>query len=82
MLSNPGDHSGTCELVYFGLALPWRGQGLARVLLELGLAHAGEHRLTQMMLAVDRDNEPAVRLYRSLRFVSTPRRIAWIKSVR
>ncbi len=66
------------ELVYLGLAAPWRGRGIARKLLEYALATAYERGSLEMLLAVDQNNAPAVHLYTSLGFEATIRKYAMI----
>lgn len=75
------------ELVYLGLAPGFRGQGLAKRLLYHGLVVASHRQLNTdrrpatMCLAVDDRNTPAVRLYRSLGFRITSRKLAMIESL-
>ena len=64
------------ELVYLGIAPKWRMRGLARQLLEHGLALAQRCRLPNMLLAVDQANAPALGMYRSLNFTETGRKLA------
>lgn len=82
MFINPVESAEACELVYLGLAMSHRGKGLGRALLQHGLGMAREYGSAQMMLAVDRQNQPALGLYRSLGFVTTTTRYAWIKATR
>ena len=56
----------------------WRGRGLARKLLLSGLHQAAGRHVQNMLLAVDQDNEPAVKLYKSLGFTATARKLAMI----
>jgi ribosomal protein S18 acetylase RimI-like enzyme len=82
MLINAVDDLGAGELVYLGLTAPWRKQGLARKLVQQGLHLSCENGLAELMLAVDRQNEPAMRLYQSVGFTATTSRIAWVKAMR
>lgn len=82
MLLNLVDRTDDCELVYLGLAVSHRGRGLASALVRHGLKLARQQGAAQMLLAVDRQNHPALRLYRSLQFVTTTTRFAWIKATR
>lgn len=66
----------TAELVYLGLCPPWRGRGIGKQLLLRGMALAHARNLTTLVLAVDDRNAPAVRLYESMRFTSTARKLA------
>ena len=76
MLLNKMPPRRALELVYLGIAPKWRGRGLARTLLEHGLALAKRCRLPNMILAVDQDNAPALRMYRSMQFVEDGRKLA------
>jgi GNAT superfamily N-acetyltransferase len=66
------------ELVYLGVSKPWRGQGLARRLVRHALHLAGGGEARQMLLAVDEQNSPAVKLYRDFGFRTTARKKAMI----
>jgi ribosomal protein S18 acetylase RimI-like enzyme len=70
--------AGTVDLVYLGLVPPVRGTGLGRALLAHSLRAAGCERRGPASLAVDARNTPAVRLYRSIGFVSVRRRNAFV----
>lgn len=78
MLINLAAAAGAAEMVYLGLARRWRGRGLAKRLLRHGLGAARQHGATSMVLAVDERNEPALRLYRSMRFSFSARKVAMI----
>jgi mycothiol synthase len=69
---------GAVELVYLGLSPAWRGRGLARRMMHLGLELAGEAGAAAMVLAVDERNVPALTLYRGLGFRPTARKVAMI----
>ncbi|MEX0886071.1 MAG: GNAT family N-acetyltransferase [Phycisphaeraceae bacterium] len=81
MLLNDVPQADACELVYLGLAVDYRGRGLAHRLLEHGLRRVGAMGGSRLMLAVDERNEPAMRLYRGLGFVETGRKCAMIQAV-
>ncbi|MCC6581208.1 MAG: GNAT family N-acetyltransferase [Phycisphaeraceae bacterium] len=66
------------ELVYLGLSVPWRGQGLGRRLVQHAMSLAGAYQADRMLLAVDRANAPALALYRGLQFVSSDHKLAMI----
>lgn len=66
------------ELVYLGVSLPWRGRGLARRMMAVGLDAAARCGALNVLLAVDEQNAPALRLYRSLGFRPTGRRTAMV----
>ncbi|MFW6059996.1 MAG: GNAT family N-acetyltransferase, partial [Phycisphaeraceae bacterium] len=78
MLLNDVPASDALELVYLGLAVPWRGRGLARRLVRHGLGQATRCDRSRMILAVDESNAPALHLYRDLGFRSTGRKRAMI----
>ncbi|MEM1212186.1 MAG: GNAT family N-acetyltransferase [Planctomycetota bacterium] len=69
----------TYELVYLGVAKPFRGQGLAGRLLRHGMAVVEARGGRRLLLAVDDRNEPAVSLYRALGFRATARKLAMIR---
>lgn len=81
LMSMTGDGR-TAELVYLGLCPSLRGRGLGRVLMEHGLSRAGRAGAEKMVLAVDEDNGPALKLYESLRFVAIARRTALVMAAR
>jgi len=70
------------ELVYLGLAPTARGRRLGGILLRRALAALVGRRERFISLAVDRKNEPALRLYRSLGFVHGQERLAMIRPLR
>lgn len=72
------DHS--ADLAYFGLIPEVRGHGLGRIVMEHVQARAAAHDVRTMRLAVDADNAPACRLYRSLGFVLRSKQSAVIRS--
>ena len=78
MLLSKLSHQNAGELVYLGLAPAFRGRGLSRTLLQHGMGVLGERKIARILLAVDRDNEPAIGLYRSLRFTVTHQKAAFI----
>lgn len=66
------------ELVYLGVALKYRGRGLARKLVEHALGVAKHSGVSNLILAVDEQNIAAVSLYRSMKFVPNARKLAMI----
>ena len=78
MLLNMVPPRRSMELVYLGISVAWRGRGLGRKLLRHGIGLAGRYGAVSMILAVDRRNKPALRIYRSDRFTSTARKVALI----
>ncbi len=81
MLLNPLPLRRAMELVYLGLTPGFRGLGLGKTLLEYGLALARPNGATELVLAVDANNTPAVRLYTSLRFVTDTRKRAFVRAM-
>jgi ribosomal protein S18 acetylase RimI-like enzyme len=72
----------TTELVYLGLAKPLRGKGLARGLMQFGIAHVTAMQPSwPVACAVDEANAPAVKLYDALGFRAFARRIGLVKRV-
>jgi mycothiol synthase len=67
------------ELVYLGLAVPARGQGLARILMQRVLSIASRRHFDVATLAVDAANTPASRLYRRCGYTSVAQRVAMIR---
>ncbi len=81
MLINGVPGQPVMELVYLGVSRAWRRRALAHNLMEHGLSAASRHGAQRMILAVDRANKPARRLYRNLRFTSTACKQAMIHIV-
>jgi ribosomal protein S18 acetylase RimI-like enzyme len=71
------------ELVYLGVAAPYRGRGLARSLLAYGLGRASDQAAgtdnPRLHLAVDEDNAAARQLYADFGFRATARKLAMIR---
>ena len=72
------DHD-TLELAYIGIGKPARGRGLGRALVRHAAHECATRRLRKVTLAVDLDNEPALRLYRSEGFYQVDSRIALVQ---
>jgi GNAT superfamily N-acetyltransferase len=81
VLLNPCPDQKMVELVYIGLAPELRGLGLGRRLLEMGIGRVRSGPYKWFSCAVDRRNEPALRLYRSLGFAEFARRRAFVRAV-
>lgn len=80
-LINPTPAGDGHELVYLGVAPPFRGQGVARQLLTHALHHLATRPAPRLLLAVDQANAPALALYRTLGFSPTLRKQALILSI-
>jgi ribosomal protein S18 acetylase RimI-like enzyme len=63
LLLSPSVHAGTVELVYLGLVPDARGRGLGDLLMRVALAVVGRREFTELSLAVDANNRPALSLY-------------------
>ncbi|QQE13509.1 GNAT family N-acetyltransferase [Planctomycetota bacterium] len=61
----------SAELVYFGIAKSHRRKGFSKPILSWGLHLAAYEAQRKLMLAVDQNNVPALKLYHSLGFVQT-----------
>jgi mycothiol synthase len=66
------------EIVYVGLVPEARGRGWGRLLIQHAQAMAARADCRQMVLAVDADNEPALRAYASCGFVAWDRRAVYL----
>lgn len=79
---SPCPEQRSVELVYLGVAQAWRGKGLGRKLLRLGLATAAKlHAGWSVACAVDERNGPALALYERAGFRAFARRIALVKAI-
>lgn len=78
LLMNEVTHRQSYELVYLGLAPAYRGCGLARSLLRYGVGLVGARGGSSLLLAVDQDNTPALRLYRHEGFTVTGHKTAML----
>jgi ribosomal protein S18 acetylase RimI-like enzyme len=63
LLLNPTPRSDSVELVYLGLAAAGRGRGLGDLLMKRGLSEVSQRGRSQLTLAVDAANPPALKLY-------------------
>jgi ribosomal protein S18 acetylase RimI-like enzyme len=83
MLINQLIHQPGYELVYLGVAAPFRGQGVARRLLSYGLGQASQrsHETDnpRLHLAVDEANAAARQLYADFGFRTQSRKLAMIR---
>lgn len=81
LLFNRASDKATIELVYLGISRDIRGRGFGRVLLSHGLAALDGESGRAIVLAVDRNNAPAVRLYRRSGFRVAVKRVAFVRQV-
>ena len=81
LLFNRAADNETIELVYLGISRRIRGRGLGRVLLTHGLSELDDAPGRAIVLAVDRKNQPAVRLYRRAGFRVSVKRVAFVRQV-
>jgi ribosomal protein S18 acetylase RimI-like enzyme len=70
------------ELVYLGLVPQARGQDLGDILIRKALATAAEHHGSQMQLAVDSLNAPALKLYFRHGFKRVATKLALMRNLR
>lgn len=80
IVTRHGD-SGIWELAYMGLAAEARGQGLGGELVRHAKRLAAEGGASQLIVAVDSANLPAVSLYVAHGFVEFDRKAAWVRSL-
>lgn len=69
------------ELVYLGIHPGWRRQGIGARLLSYGMTMAQRVGASDLVLAVDESNTPALNLYRALQFRSSACKRAMIKAL-
>jgi mycothiol synthase len=68
--THPNDEAGpTGEVYVVGVDPSAQGSGLGRALTTAGLAHLARRGLDRVILYVEGDNAPALRIYRSIGFV-------------
>lgn len=82
LLLNPATTKDTVELVYVGLGLAARGQGLGRSLVRHGLISLAGRNERTITVAADERNTPAMSLYQGEGFHRISRRLAMIRSLR
>lgn len=63
LILSPSPHTEAMELVYIGLTPQGRNRGLGSALLRLSMASATRFQKTELSLAVDSKNTPALKLY-------------------
>jgi ribosomal protein S18 acetylase RimI-like enzyme len=77
LADHPG--SGHLELIYMGIVPEARGRGWGARVIEFALCHAPRCDRRHLILAVDAENEPALRLYRQAGLVRLDRRHVALK---
>jgi ribosomal protein S18 acetylase RimI-like enzyme len=82
LILSPAPHNEVVELVYLGLAPEARGQGLGDALMRLAMTETQRLERSELSLAVDARNLPALRLYyrHGLRRVAS--RVALLRDLR
>lgn len=68
------------ELIYMGVTPEARGRGLGKLLIQQALATAAEMGVDHLMVAVDRENKPARRLYEGAGFAAWARRHVYVRA--
>lgn len=77
ILVNDYPTTGSCEVVYMGVASPMRGKGYGAAMLRRSARSARQRGLHTMTLAVDADNVPARKVYEREGFASRDRRVTY-----
>ena len=80
-LFNGSAGSSSIELVYLGLTKNARGRGIGWALLQHGLGLVAGSRERNIVLAVDEENDPALKIYEKAGFHRTIRRVALIRKL-
>jgi mycothiol synthase len=70
---------GNWELVYMGVAVDARGRGFGARIVEFAIDVAARHHAERLVLAVDAANEPALRVYGRLGFITWAERIVYAR---
>lgn len=78
MLMSRVPHGCGIELVYLGITPAWRRRHLGRHLVNHGLWLAPRYDASEMVLAVDENNTPAMVLYRSIGFTQIAHKLTMI----
>ena len=69
----------TAELIYLGVGPEYRGRGFGKALLEDLKARMADLGICRLLLAVDLDNLPAIKIYESVGFVQLGVAEVWFK---
>jgi ribosomal protein S18 acetylase RimI-like enzyme len=75
--STGGNDFGAMEISYMGLVPEVRGQGLGRLVLDEAVRISAQRRAPRMVLAVDRENSPAITLYQRHGWVEAAQESVW-----
>lgn len=81
-LVNQNASQNVAEIVYMGVAKPFRGKSVGRAVLAHAARLASADRFGAMSLAVDAGNHYARKLYENAGFVEASRRLAYIRTQR
>jgi ribosomal protein S18 acetylase RimI-like enzyme len=81
LLLNPIASIHSIELVYLGIGLAYRGRSLANLLMQQTLHQCANRPETQITLAIDDRNQPAMALYRRYGFKNFDKRVALIRAL-
>ncbi len=82
VLLNQNLTQNVADLIYMGVAKPFRGRGVGRILLARAAELAISHRFGAVALAVDATNTYARRLYERAGFIQTHSRMAYMRTAR
>jgi GNAT superfamily N-acetyltransferase len=82
LLLSPTGNGETLELVYLGVAKPYRRQGLGHWALRQALCETYRQGLPKLTLAVDATNRPALKLYHQFGLQHIHERLALMKNLR
>jgi len=72
-----GNDFGAIEISYMGLVPEVRGRGLGRLVLDEAVRISAQRRAPRMVLAVDRENSPAISLYQRHGWVEAAQESVW-----
>lgn len=73
--------NGWCELVYWGVIPKFRQRGFGTEILLFGLNEVRNLNANKLILAVDANNQPALKIYHRLGFIEWLRQEIWVKSL-
>ena len=67
------------DIIYMGVASEFRRRGLALAMLDRAVAQAAGRNRHRVTVAVDKGNDPAMKVYQQRGFVEIHRRVAFVK---